>query len=107
MTQCQPRPQSPSSLRTSRRRLRKGFLNTLDEMVDEQLHDDPALLQALSVQNMMEMIKYSTIELTDSVVTTQHGRVTTTKKSSIEAYCIPFATEFTLHKKNPKSHKNK
>mmetsp|Transcript_13801 Transcript_13801/g.33241 ORF Transcript_13801/g.33241 Transcript_13801/m.33241 type:complete len:134 (-) Transcript_13801:199-600(-) len=55
MTQCQPRPQSPSSLRTSRRRLRKGFLNTLDEMVDEQLHDDPALLQALSVQNMMEI----------------------------------------------------
>eukprot|EP00529_Nitzschia_sp_RCC80_P034980 CAMPEP_0113491902 /NCGR_PEP_ID=MMETSP0014_2-20120614/27797_1 /TAXON_ID=2857 /ORGANISM="Nitzschia sp." /LENGTH=112 /DNA_ID=CAMNT_0000385711 /DNA_START=230 /DNA_END=565 /DNA_ORIENTATION=+ /assembly_acc=CAM_ASM_000159 len=37
MTQRQPRPQSPSSLRTTRRHLRKGFLNTLDEMVDEQL----------------------------------------------------------------------
>ena len=48
-------PQSPSSLRTTRRHLRKRFLDTLDDMVDEQLHDDPALLQALSIQNMMDI----------------------------------------------------
>ena len=48
-------PHSPSSLRAARGHLRKSFLNTLDDMVDEQLHDDPALLQALSVQNMMDI----------------------------------------------------